>query len=269
MDNVNIEVSIKPQLGGDHVDALRSEVTEAITGYVRRRGDEIQNGFLHAIITQCECTNSKSIFAVVLRGELNGQSIVYSASVTRTPSAVHGAAGAAGGFLLLAVIAVIAIFVPRVLKTSTPKRLVQCFNECMAELSAAMDSSLGLRESAESNAWHDIIVLRWAPAVVLPVLLAAPVVMRIGELGLLAIIFPGLIFGAAGFWLIHVGGLLFMPTRFFVEDPRGMKALARSGVGNVIGLRLICLVLALVFVGVLFLGLVFSLMAFSEPVKFD
>jgi hypothetical protein len=74
----------------------------------------------------------------------------------------------------------------------------------------------------------------------------------------------GSFLSVAVFWLVHVVGLLFAPTSFFTQDPRGKKALALAGVATPLAVRIVCTVLAVVFSAVIAFLVMFAIELLSR-----
>jgi hypothetical protein len=127
-----------------------------------------------------------------------------------------------------------------------PAHLQQCIVEVAADLSQQIDDLLQCQQSPESRFWVRVLWARWIAVALVYVGFAifggtfgAAKGPLIG-LGFAAAV--GSVPAVALFFQVHCLGLLCMPARFFQRDPRGKKALARSGVSSVLLMKFICVI---------------------------
>lgn len=144
--------------------------------------------------------------------------------------------------------------------TKGEKLLQECLRECVADICIGLDTAVGRKQSRSAQIWSIIRWARWAAAA--GMLIGLPVFLKVVEpdLQLSLIFIHALIPAAALFWLVHLVGLQLMPNDFFHSDPRGRKAMARSGVKTVAGLRTLGVVSIFVLGCVFAIGLLLCIM---------
>lgn len=243
-----IDVIISAGVHCADLDALK----EAIAQHICSRIDLIRDLNVHATVTECVCEPGHATFAVALEGQINGELVTRKVRAVRSPRNLqYAGSGTAFGVGEVVNRLVVGVASGVFGVGEDAENLLQCFTECIAELSLTIDSLIGHQESSASQSWKKVSLARWIAAAAAMAWVTAPFVMRGGPIGFLALFMPGMLLGPSVFLLVHVAGLALMPTVFFQRDPRGQKELARSGVNNVVVLRIICAVLAAVFIGVI------------------
>jgi hypothetical protein len=252
MASVTIDVTTSPGICVADHEGLRNAVREAIAEHVRSREDLIQDFRVNVTVTECVCMTGRAAFAVTLGGQINGMPVTRKVRAVRSPDALRSVGGGSTlGFGEVVSRMVVGLAFAVFGTDAGGRNLSQCFAECMAELALAIDASAGHQESLASRTWKRITLFRWIATAGMLAVVTAPCVMQRGVMGFGALLLPGMLLGPSVFGLIHVAGLAVMPTDFFLRDPRGQKALARSGVRSIVLLRVICAVLAMVFLAVL------------------
>jgi len=248
---VTIDVTVGPGINCADHDGLRNAVSEAIAEHVRAREGLVRNLGVKATIIECNCAPGRASFAVDLDGQINGKPVTRKVRAVRSPGKLRGA-GVGTALGLGAVVNVIVVGLASGVfgAGDDAENLSQCFAECMAELCLTIDSSIGHQESTASKTWNAIALSRWIAAAAMLALVTMLFMMQRGYAGAAAAVIPGMLLATSIFWLVHVAGLAFMPTHFFLRDPRGKKAMALSGVKSVFALRIICAVLGVVFIAV-------------------
>ncbi|MEN6496129.1 MAG: hypothetical protein ABFD16_17755 [Thermoguttaceae bacterium] len=252
MASMTIDVATSPGISVDDHEGLRNAVREAIAEHIRSREDLIQDFRVNVTVTECVCMTGRAAFAVTLDGQINGMPVTRKVRAVRSPDSLRSVGGGTAFGLGEVVSRMLVGLAFGVFGTDAgAKILSQCFAECMAELALAIDASAGHQESLASRTWKRITLFRWIATAGMLAACTAPFVMHRGFMGFAALFLPGMLLGPSVFGLIHVAGLAIMPTGFFLRDPCGQKALARSGVRSVALLRVLCAVLAMVFLAVL------------------
>lgn len=259
--DASVTVTVDPGIPESEHDRLRSDIKQALIEHLRLCEGLVDTAALDAVVTEFSRDQGQAIFSITLSGTLNGQPVERKAHARRSPRKAVGFGGAVGG-------AIIGVITLAFVGTKVGAlHLRQCFKECMAELCLAIDDVIGRHESMAAAAWRSIAAVRWVAAVAVLIPLVVRSVMFRGSFALFV---AGMLLAGSVFGIIHAMGLFFMPTSFFLNEPRGRKALSRSGVRSVIGLRIVCFFFALIMLLLLMLGIRFSLEAFfPEPQKGD
>ena len=226
---------------------IHSALKQCVSDFVRENREDIESLNLKLTVKRCIVTRQKSALSIQIAGDVNGQPLKRLTKASREPDRV--AAGGGGSIVGHAVSKALATGVNSVAQTTFGNNAAgepfrQCFEECVADLEMTLNSALGIDESLAADVWKIISTARWILAAAIPLGIAA-INPRASFLATAAV--AGSCVGIPCFFLVHVVGLLFMPTSFFTDDPRGRKQLARAGVRSVGAARVLCAVLAFIF----------------------
>ena len=124
-------------------------------------------------------------------------------------------------------------------------KLRDCVRECIGEICTHIDYLLVEQAPARGEpdaaaTWSRICLLRWCLSVPVSVVGAINGLrLRNENDPMVVIIVIALMQGLSVFGSVHLFGLAAMPSRFFRNDPRGQKALARFGVKSIVGMRVV------------------------------
>lgn len=255
----SLDVFIDPSITGIEHAALRQVVFEQLAAHLQTRegltNDLRLSVFVNEfIIGETKCQVELSLVGVANQLPFNGHS-----RAVRMTTNLHIHAGPAGIVGAIAG-AAISIGLHGALNSGKESYLMQCISECIAELATVIDTAIGKEESSTTKTWRWVSGLRWKVALAAPVLLMVPAVWFMGPIGIAAGFIAIPLLGVSSFLLVHLVGLGLMPSRFFMEDPLGQRQMARSGVKNVLLVRLICFVL-------LFPAVIFIIMSVAVVIE--
>ena len=239
-------------------DWLAKAIVKAVKKHARDSEEPI-DGELTLTIRKADSTDSGAILKATLEGEINGRPFRKSASAARR-SAGGFAAGHLFGLLGAIIFHAISSLISKGVDAAVPAdgRFTQCFAECVATFQEAMDSAVGKKSSALSRRWaigHQIG--RLAILITIAVLMWTNRNARF-QFGVVSgVLFPaltgGIFIGGSIYALVWTANLMAMPDRFFLTDPAGRKALARSGVSKLSHMRILAVLISLIPAFVLFL----------------
>jgi hypothetical protein len=187
-----------------------------------------------------------------LSGTVNGSHVSHSIAARRIPSGIGG--GIVEGVVSVTLSAVIHAALGH--DNGDTRLLAECASECLSGLKIRLDTAISHQDSPASVVWQRITFTKWIASgtvvAILSVLVPQGAIVK--SLWLYLLVPPiAVIVALPVYWFIHVAGLLCMPTPFFLDDPRGQQAMARGGTGQVISLRVLCAILALVL-GAIMIG---------------
>lgn len=155
-------------------------------------------------------------------------------------------AGVPGSFIGSLVLQSLVSVLDHAAFAETPKQM-ECLDECLGDMMLLIDRTLGRNETPIARRWRVVRLTRWLVAAA--VLIASMITTRVMNentapwSGVVAI---ASIQAFCAFGVVHLFGLAIMPDRFFLLEPRGKKALARTGVRNINAMRML-----VIFVGLL------------------
>jgi hypothetical protein len=251
-----INVKIGPDTNCPDHAAMCRVIQEALTDHVRSREALVRHLRVQVTVFECSCKPGYASLGVTLDGQINGLSVDRNVRAARSPGDLHAAGGGAFGAGEIVKLLVVGLATNAFGVGADANNLSQCFTECMADLCLTIDELVGHKESVASRTWKTFAFARWIAACSLQgafTIISAIRILMVPPFNfaaLLGVAILGFILGFSSFWLVHVIGLVFMPKDFFLRDPRGKKALAQSGTNNILVLRGMCAVLAVVFTAV-------------------
>jgi len=259
-----LDVFIDPSITGiEHTD-LRQVVFEQFDAHLRTREGLTNDVRLSVFVNEFVIGETKCEVKLSLVGMANQLPFHGHSSAVRMTTNLHVHAGPAGIVGAIAG-AVISIGLQAALNGGKESYLMQCLSECVAELATVIDTAIGKEESSATKTWRWISGLRWKVALAAPVMLMVPAVWFMGPLGIAAGFIAIPLLGVSSFLLVHLVGLGLMPSRFFIEDPLGQRQMARSGVKNVLLVRLICFVLLFPTVMLMIMSIAVVIEAINRP----
>lgn len=241
---------------------LRRAITAAVAAHLKARSASVRTADLTIEVTKCVCKDHRCQLVVELGGTINSNPLSRRCKATRNPNATSraGASGVLGALAVRAVsMAITAIANQAFTGRASSEPFRQCFEEVMAEVAITLDKGMGLAESSTAQLWSKFSLARWIAAGGVFALLLCWIVVERGTKAFLFGVIVGAWPAGAVFFLVHLVGLMMMPDSFFTEDPRGRKALARAGVKSLGSLRMLCIVLGMVLLGVLAIGLALAI----------
>jgi len=105
-----------------------------------------------------------------------------------------------------------------------------------------IDQTAGRGKSDRTKVWHFILRARWIAGLLVPCasFLAYKIISG-DDFDMAGGIVMSVIEALSLFGTIHLFGLAFMPKSFFLDDPYGQKALARTGVKSILLMRLLAM----------------------------
>jgi hypothetical protein len=190
-----------------------------------------------------------------IEGFANQIAIQRKIKAHRNPAVSHGAfaGGLAGALLAIMINTVVHTIRSTVESAVGDEPIEQCLSECLASVKWELDRAVGRDDSDGAWLWQSMVYVRWILAVLAWIGFSLFIVKALGGqradwfLGVLM----GLILGAVVWFLMYAVTLLAVPASFLLHDPRGQRAMARSGVSSVITTRILAATVAVVLLGVL------------------
>jgi hypothetical protein len=128
-----------------------------------------------------------------------------------------------------------------------------CLQECIGKVLSVIDRTAGRKASSFSQVWRNIHVAKWVACAVVCVGYASLYAIvqiprsRVQNIGFsLFILASATLMASAGvLGIITMASLVIAPTEFLKSDPRGIRAMARAGVKNVIALRMVAVIVGI------------------------
>jgi len=258
LELMGLTIRHEPVWTGFGDDWLAKAIVKAVKKHARDSGGPI-DGELTLTIRKAESKDSVAILKATLEGEINGRPFRKSASAMRRPAGGF-AAGHAFGLLGAITFHAISSLISKGVEGAIPAddRFTQCFAECVATFQEAMDGAVGRESSALSRRWaigHQIGRLAILITIAVLMWVNRNARFRFGVVS--GVLFPaltgGFFIGGSIYVLVWMANLMTMPNRFFLTDPAGRKALARSGVSKPSQMRILAVLISVIPALVLFL----------------
>ena len=245
--------------------AVLEAIQQVVLEHVNKAADVFQQVAITIDVTRCEIGAATKVEFEVA-GTVNWQRLDRRIRSSRKRGVTAHGGGVVGGLVSATLSAALSHAAGL---HSGDDLLDQCLRECIADVCIAIDELAGRQQSRSAKLWRGVLLGRWIAAVATLVAMSLVLVsISHGRLPLRLALIHVLVPSAIMFWLVHVVGLAVMPKEFFVSDPRGRKALARSGVKSVVGLRLLVAVLVVILIGLLICSGMLGIMgAYQEGQK--
>ena len=186
-----------------------------------------------------------------LSGQMDGRNVHHQTVASRQRPAIH-----AGGIIGV-VGAAIVVGVLSAGQHSWDARLRACLEEAIADVCLFIDGQLGRKESRASQRFQFLQWMRWAGGLgvgILIVVIGATFGHRPIQWKMLVVLW--LLPSAAMFYCVHALSFAVMPSSFLLHEPRGQKAMARSGCRSTTSMRIVAVSLSIIL---LFITIVFSI----------
>ncbi len=248
---VDIEVSTPCAIPADLLSSL---IRRTIAEHLGKNGSAT-NCRLQITVERCVLNADVAELRLSLVGQINGRNVHHKTKAVRRKLAAHG-----GGFIgAVGAVAITRLFSSIAGLNTLDERMRQCLQEAVADQCLFIDSQLGRQKSNASQRWQVLQWVRWGAVAAVAVLVAAvaasknPGKVHAGQLFVFSLM-PA----AAIFFCVHAVSLATIPASFLLHEPRGQKAMARSGVRSVAAMRAVATVLAVIL---LIVAGCFSIMA--------
>jgi hypothetical protein len=238
-----LRLSVAREVTQEVPPEIGAVLCQELATHFKARGLEAELGAWEATVLEYQSSSSLSILSVELQGTCNNLPATLRARAKRYPGRMaHGGGFGVGEVINLAVVLAAQ---GALALGGAPAHLQQCLAEVTAELSQQLDNLLAHQESPASRTWICVLWARW---IAVALIFGGFMIVGALEKGLLFGLCFALLMGwfpaVALFFQIYCLGLVCMPTRFFLQDPRGRKALARSGVSSVLLMKVLCVIIS-------------------------
>jgi hypothetical protein len=232
-----LKIRHEPVWTGFGHDWLPQALAKALKSHAKD-SDERMEGTLTLTVRKADSSDTRAILKVTLDGVVNGRPVQKTCSAMRQATGAHATThmfGLVGAMVFQFVAALFSKSERAAVRADN--RFTQCFAECVASLQEALDRAVGKESSALSRRWatgHQIGRLAVLITFAVTMYVNRNARFRLGVVG--GVLVPALgsaaLIGGSIYILVFAANLITMPDRFFLADPVGRKALARSGVSK-------------------------------------
>jgi cytochrome bd-type quinol oxidase subunit 2 len=236
-----MRLTIQDQTGGSEERA--AAVRRAIEAYLERgREADFQSTQLAISIDEFALHDSLMLATLSVQGKINGQPIDKSFSHTRHDRGVPfvHAGGILGAIVCAVILGAVDLFLWLAKQRSSEVEQNHSLHECVGGIITLLDQHTWQSQSTLARRWQYLQIFKW--------LVSLGMFTSLCVLGALHLElktkgqYAGLIIGAAFcsaclYLFIHLLCLLSMPYAFYRTEPRGIKALARTGISSVSGMK--------------------------------
>jgi len=237
---------IKGSLQNVKAELLTAAIDQRCQKYLTQRSSQISAAQLKVIV-HAAAVDERRLSAMLklgLEGEVNAVPVRINARAQRTvgnhgEKTMHRLLNATERMLTEAPTEA------KLIDTIGGERLDQCVAECVAKLEIQLDNVLGVEESPSAKRWRLMHFVGLGIACLATVLWYA-VTLSLGERNFGLVMISLVATWAAIFLSLHCLAILFMPAQFFVDEPRGRKAMSRLGTQSIPMARVISAILIMV-----------------------
>ncbi len=244
--SVSFKSEIKGPLQNVNAELLTAAIDQRCQKYFAQRSAQIAAAQLKVIV-HAAAVDERRLSAVLklgLEGQVNDAPVRIHARAQRTTGnhgekAMHRLLNATERMLTDSPAEA------KLTDTIGGERLDQCVAECVAKLEMQLDKLLGVEESTLAKRWRLMHFAGLGIATVATLVWYA-VTLSLGERNFGLVMISLVATWASIFLSMHCLAILLMPKQFFVDEPRGRKAMSRLGTQSIPQARVISAILIVV-----------------------
>lgn len=244
--SVSFESEIKGSLQNVNAELLTAAIDQRCQKYFAQRSAQIAAAQLKVIVHAAAVDEIRlsAVLKMGLEGQLNDAPVRINARAQRTvgnhgEKSMHRLLNATERLLTEAPTEA------KLTDTIGGARLDQCVAECVAKLEMQLDKVLGVEESPAAKRWR-LMHFAGLGLATLATLVWYAVTLSLGERNFGLVMVSLVATWAAIFLSMHCLAILAMPSQFFVDEPRGRKAMSRLGTQSIPMARIISAILIVV-----------------------